>query len=177
MAGTSADLVLYGEPEAFFERLLGAAEPTSIEGVLNPRAYRPLVGDELYDEGKRGARRARWIRVSDLSTLPQPAWHLLDLARYAPGGRIADLGVFVQASRGCPIGCTMCPYALLEGTTWRNNDIRRVVDEIAYLNHAYGIRRVRFRDPNFGFSRKYARALAEALIASKVDLSASIESS
>jgi radical SAM superfamily enzyme YgiQ (UPF0313 family) len=71
----------------------------------------------------------------------------------------------------------MCPYALLEGTTWRTNDIERVVNEIVHLNQTYGIYRVRFRDPNFGFSRRYARALAEALIARKVKLSAAIESS
>jgi radical SAM superfamily enzyme YgiQ (UPF0313 family) len=36
---------------------------------------------------------------------------------------------------------------------------------------------VRFRDPNFGFSRKYARALADELIARDVRLQATIESS
>jgi magnesium-protoporphyrin IX monomethyl ester (oxidative) cyclase len=171
------DFVFYGEPEAFFELVLAAPEPAKVEGVVDPQTFRPLTGDELYDEAKVAARRESWVRVSDLSRLPRPAWHLLDLARYAPNGRIEELGVFVQASRGCPIGCTMCPYALLEGTTWRNNDIERVVAELLYLNRTYGIYRVRFRDPNFGFSRKYARALAEALIAADVKLSASIESS
>ena len=171
------DWVLYGEPEAFFERMLSVEDPADVEGVLKPREQQALQGDELYDEAKAAARRERWVRVSDLSQLPMPAWHLLELARYAASGRVEDLGVFVQASRGCPIGCTMCPYALLEGSTWRNNDIQRVVNEIAHLNRTYGIYRVRFRDPNFGFSRKYARALAEALIAGNVQLSASIESS
>ncbi|HET7539560.1 MAG TPA: radical SAM protein [Polyangiaceae bacterium] len=173
----NVDLVLYGEPEAFFERLLVAEDPARVEGVLRPEDYRPLQGDELYDEAKAAARRERWVRVSDISRLPMPAWHLLDLARYAKGGRVAELGVFVQASRGCPIGCNMCPYALLEGTTWRHNDIQRVVNEIIHLNRTYGIYRVRFRDPNFGFSRKYASALADALIAHQVELAASIEAS
>ena len=174
---TTADLVLYGEPEAFFDRVLAAEDPASVTGVIVPARYCPLEGDDLYDEAKVLPRSERWLRVSELSRLPMPAWHLLDLARYAPGGRVSELGVFIQASRGCPIGCTMCPYALLEGTTWRNNDIQRVVAEIAHLNRTYGIRRVRFRDPNFGFSRKYAGALADALIENSVELSASIESS
>jgi magnesium-protoporphyrin IX monomethyl ester (oxidative) cyclase len=171
------DFVFFGEPEAFFERVLEATDPAEVEGVVDPRAYVPLEANALYDEAQVALRRERWVRVQDLSRLPQPAWHLLDLARYAPAGRICELGVFVQASRGCPIGCSMCPYALLEGTTWRNNDIERVVHEILHLNRAYGIHRVRFRDPNFGFSRKYAAALADALIAAGVKLSASIESS
>ena len=85
--------------------------------------------------------------------------------------------MFVQASRGCPLACTMCPYTLLEGSDWRSNDVERVVDEIAYLNEALGIHRVRFRDANFGFRRRYARELAEALIRRGVKLAATIEAS
>lgn len=174
---TRVDYVLYGEPEAFFDRIMSAADPSTIRGVVDPKTYLPLRGKDLYDEAKVTERHRGWVRVQNLAALPRPAWHLLDLARYAPGGDLGELGVFVQASRGCPIACTMCPYMLLEGTTWRNNDIARVVNEVEYLNQAFGIHRIRFRDPNFGFSRKYARQLAEALVERGVKLSATIESS
>ena len=71
----------------------------------------------------------------------------------------------------------MCPYVLLEGAPWRHNDVERVVGEIEYLNRAFGIYRMRFRDPNFGFNRRYAKQLAEALIARGVKISATVESS
>lgn len=175
---TTADYVFYGEPEAYFERVLAADDPASVEGVIDPKVYLPLAGDDLYDEAKVSIQHRHWLRVQSLHALPRPAWHLLDLTRYAPQGTdVSEVGVFVQASRGCPVGCNMCPYALLEGTTWRSNDVKRVVDEVEFLNRSFGIYRVRFRDPNFGFSRKYARALAEALIERGVKLSASIESS
>jgi radical SAM superfamily enzyme YgiQ (UPF0313 family) len=175
---SAVDWVLYGEPEAFIADMLAAPEPASVPGVLEPRRYQPLQGDALFDEAQITARKRDWRRVAALAGLPRPAWHLLDLARYAGGrDKISELGVFIQASRGCPIDCTMCPYALLEGARWRSNDVARVVSEIAYLNERHGIYRVRFRDPNFGFNRKYARELAEALIARKVKLAASIESS
>lgn len=174
---TSVDYVFYGEPEAFFDQVLKAADPTSVRGVIDPKSYVPLQGDELFDEAKVTKRHQGWVRVRNLNALPRPAWHLLDLDRYAPDGDREQLGVFIQASRGCPIACNMCPYMLLEGTIWRNNDIDRVVNEVEHLNTAYGIHRVRFRDPNFGFSRKYARQLAEALIERGVKLSAAIESS
>jgi magnesium-protoporphyrin IX monomethyl ester (oxidative) cyclase len=169
--------VLFGEPEAFFDRVLAADEPARVEGVVDPKTYTPLRGEELYDERPVMARHERWVKVDRLSSLPRPAWHLVDLARYAGQGGEREVGVYVQASRGCPLACTMCPYVLLEGEEWRNNDIERVVDEVAYLNEAFGIYRVRFRDPNFGFRRKYARELAEALIRRRVKLSATIESS
>jgi magnesium-protoporphyrin IX monomethyl ester (oxidative) cyclase len=171
------DYVLFGEPEAIFERIVHAEHPSQVQGVLDPRAYQPLQRQELFEEARVMERQAAWVRAEHLETLPRPAWHLLDLRRYAPGGRVEELGVQVQASRGCPVGCTMCPYALLEGTVWRKNDILRVVGEIRYLNDTFGIHRVRFRDPNFGFSRRYALELANALVAANVKLSAAIESS
>jgi magnesium-protoporphyrin IX monomethyl ester (oxidative) cyclase len=175
---STVDYVFYGEPEGFMDQVLAASDPASVHGVLERAAYVPLAGDDLYDEQKVSLQHARWVRVKDLNALPRPAWHLLDMPRYAgPGVPISELGVLVQASRGCPIGCNMCPYALLEGEVWRNNDIARVVAEIRYLNRTFGIYRVRFRDPNFGFSRKYARALAEALIEQGIRLDAAIESS
>jgi magnesium-protoporphyrin IX monomethyl ester (oxidative) cyclase len=177
VASAKVDYVLFGEPEAFFDRVLAADDPASVGGVVDPRTYAPLRGDELYDERLVMARHEGWVKVDRLSSLPRPAWHLVELARYAGQSGEREVGVYVQASRGCPLACTMCPYPLVEGEEWRSNDVERVVDEVAYLNEAFGIYRVRFRDPNFGFRRKYARELAEALIRRGVKLSATIESS
>lgn len=176
IAQTKVDYVLYGEPEAYFDQVLTADDPASIAGVISPKTYVPLVGADLYDEAKNKPKYDGWVKVSELTALPRPAWHLLDMTRYTVNGRTSDVGVYVQASRGCPIGCSMCPYMLLEGLPWRKNEVDSVVDEIEYLNRI-GIHRVRFRDPNFGFNRKYAHALAEALIARGVRLEATIESS
>jgi magnesium-protoporphyrin IX monomethyl ester (oxidative) cyclase len=175
--GAAVDYVLYGEPEAFFDRVLAAVDPLSVPGVISPRTYVPLEGEELYDEKKNVAKYTGWIKVPAVSALPRPAWHLLEMSRYAPAGRSSEADVQVQASRGCPIACTMCPYTLFEGAVWRKNDVEAEVDEIEYLNKRFGIYRVRFRDPNFGFNRQYARALAEALISRAVKLEATVETS
>ena len=177
IGGTQVDYVLYGEPEGFFGDVLRAADPSTVPGVVVPGRFVPLAPERLYDHAANAERAQEWRTVPDLLTLPRPAWHLLDLPRYASGGRVSDLRVFVQASRGCPIGCTMCPYTLTEGESWRSSAIATVVDELDYLNRAFGIFRVRFRDANFGFSRRYARALAEAIIAREVRLQATIETS
>jgi radical SAM superfamily enzyme YgiQ (UPF0313 family) len=168
---------MFGEPEAYFDKVLAADDPLTIAGVVSPKTYVPLKGADLFDEEKNTARYEHWVKASELHDLPRPAWHLLEMERYAPSGNPSDVGVYVQASRGCPIGCTMCPYMLLEGLPWRKNDIETVVDEIEYLNKTFGIYRIRFRDPNFGFNRQYARALAEAMIARGVKLEATVETS
>lgn len=174
-----SDYVLYGEPEALISDVLQSRDPSDVPGVIMPADYIPLTGDELFD-GERCTRSyAQWVKVANLSDLPRPAWHLLDMPRYAPDGTgdTAKVGAFVQASRGCPIGCNMCPYALLEGKRWRKNEVEAVVDEIEYLNKAFGIYRIRFRDPNFGFNRKYAADLCEAIIRRGVRLEGTVETS
>ncbi len=173
------DFLIYGEPEALFEELLTAQDYRKVKGVIRPKTYVPLAGSALYDGEKNAYKEEAWIKVKNLSDLPRPAWHLLEMGRYAidGSGDTSKVGVFIQASRGCPIGCTMCPYMLLEGLPWRSNDIEAVVDEIEYLNKTYGIYHIRFRDPNFGFNRKYARELCESIIRRGVKLEATVETS
>jgi anaerobic magnesium-protoporphyrin IX monomethyl ester cyclase len=171
------DFVLYGEPEAFLDRVLTAADHTTVEGVIRPRDYHPALGDELFAGETNTARYERWISAQRLSGLPRPAWHLLEMHRYAPDGDMSKVGVQIQASRGCPIGCSMCPYMLLEGKPWRSNDVEAVVDEIEYLNRTYGIHRVRFRDPNFGLNSRYVHELCDAIRRRGVALEASVETS
>lgn len=173
------DFLIYGEPEALIDQILTASDYRKAPGVICPKTHIPLVADDLYDGAKNTARYGGWVKVADIGSLPRPAWHLLDMARYDPTGRgdPANVGVYIQASRGCPIGCTMCPYMLLEGKPWRSNAIESVVDEIEYLNKTYGIFHVRFRDPNFGFNKKYARELCEAIIRRGVKLEATVETS
>ncbi|HTO97149.1 MAG TPA: radical SAM protein [Myxococcales bacterium] len=176
--GCRVDYALFGEPEAFLDEVLLASDPLRVPGVLSPATYVPLEGGDLYDRARNEERHRRWVKVADPAALPRPAWHLLDMSRYLRRGRtLTDVGVYIQSSRGCPIGCTMCPYTLLEGDTWRKNAVQQVVDEIEYLNRQFGIFHVRFRDANFGFDRRYARELADALIARGVKLEAAVETS
>jgi anaerobic magnesium-protoporphyrin IX monomethyl ester cyclase len=177
IADCHVDFLVYGEPEAMIDSIMAADDYSTVPGVIVPSKFEALTGDDLYNRAKNITRYDGWVKVENLNAMPRPAWHLLDMARYDPAGSVSEVGVFVQASRGCPIGCTMCPYMLLEGLPWRSNDLDPVVDEIEYLNKTFGIYRVRFRDPNFGFNRKYARELCEKLIARGVKLAATVETS
>ena len=173
----AVDYVFYGEPEALIGAALTATARGPIAGLIEPQHFVPLAGADLYDEAKSAARHAAWVKVAQPAALPRPAWHLLEMKRYAPGGDLSAIVAHVQASRGCPFACTMCPYMLIEGTEWRKSSVEAVVDELEYLNRTFGISRVRFRDANFGIDRRYARALADAVIARDLRLDATIETS
>jgi len=173
---TKADAVIYGEPEAVVGKMFRAAGDSwrAQPGVIDPKTYVPLQGDALYD-GSLQKRFHDWVLVENLAEIPFPAYHLLPLERYSPTGRTEDCFVYVTASRGCPIGCTMCPYMLHEGRPLRMSAPDRVVEELAWLNKNWGIHKVRFRDPNFGFNRKQVREILTKIVERGIKLSATVE--
>jgi radical SAM superfamily enzyme YgiQ (UPF0313 family) len=177
-ADTRADAVLYGEPEAVIGPMLAAAgdDWKRVPGVIVPAEFRPLSGPALYD-GSVQARFREWVMNADVTGTPFPAYHLLPMERYSPTGRIEDCGVYLSASRGCPIGCTMCPYMLHEGRPLRPVEAERVLAEMEWLNSTWGIYRWRFKDPNFGFDRKQVREILSGVIERGIRMEATVEGS
>jgi anaerobic magnesium-protoporphyrin IX monomethyl ester cyclase len=173
---TKADAVLYGEPEAIVGPMFTAPgeEWKTQKGVIDPKTYVPLKGNALFD-GSMQKRFKDWVLVDNLAELPFPAYHLLPLERYSKTGKPEDCFVYVTASRGCPIGCTMCPYMLHEGRPLRMSTTDRVIEEMEWLNKTWGIHKWRFRDPNFGFNRKLVREILTKVVDRGIKMSATVE--
>lgn len=157
------DYIFYGEPEAIIAEALAADDPATVAGIIDIATYVPQEKPGLYDPASNMLHR-NWRKVQDISTLPRAAWHLLEMGRYAPGGRIQDLSISVPASRGCFMPCTMCAYNLHEGRSMRFRTPEEVLDEIEYLYRTYGLRHIRFRDPNFSANKPHLQAIAQGLI-------------
>jgi len=169
------DGVIYGELEAVIGSMLQAGESwLSTPGLIDPAEYVPVDPSKLFSK-EIVATFDNWQRVKDLGDLPMPAWHLVPFDRYSATGDPKDCGAHVQASRGCPIGCTMCPYMVHEGRSFRANPVSRVIDDLEYLNKNQGITHVRFRDPNFGFDKKMMVDLAQKIIERDIKIEAAAE--
>jgi len=107
-----------------------------------------LVGDflagrlrPLYDEGP-----------ADLSALRRPDRNLVSRGRYAWVDAI-------QATRGCPHGCTFCSISSFFGRRFRTRPVDDVVDELCGLG-----RRILFLDDNLTVDADYARELFARMI-------------
>jgi radical SAM superfamily enzyme YgiQ (UPF0313 family) len=55
--------------------------------------------------------------------------------------------------------------------------VDRVVEELEWLNQVWGISRIRFRDPNFGFNRKLTREILMKVNERGVKMAATVEGS
>jgi anaerobic magnesium-protoporphyrin IX monomethyl ester cyclase len=168
------DYLLYGEPEAIIAEAMDAEDAATVPGVIDVMQYVPAERVDLFDIASTADYR-RWRKVNDISTLPRAAWHLLELGRYAPNGRVSDLALTIPASRGCFMPCTMCAYSLNEGRQMRFRTPAEVLDEIQYLHRTYGIRHIRFRDPNFSANKPQLQAIAQGMIDRRLPMAAAAE--
>ncbi|MFH1539508.1 MAG: radical SAM protein, partial [bacterium] len=148
---SSADFAVVGEGEISFTELvnrLAAGRPVdSIAGVY---------------AGKGDAGRAEL--VSDIDSLPVPAWDLIPPSRYSAvpwqllkKGRIVAP---ISTSRGCPF----CAAATVSGRRVRSRRPEFVIDEMKMLVRDYRVDEFHINDDTLNFSRDHLRGFCSALI-------------
>ncbi len=104
----------------------------------------------------------------DLSLLPRPAWHLVDLDRYSEipwqlvrrGTRVAP----ILTSRGCPYACVFCASPSVCGRRLRFRDPDAVADEVEWLVREKNVDEIHIADDNFNANRSHASAVCQALL-------------
>ncbi|MFN3429739.1 MAG: B12-binding domain-containing radical SAM protein [Candidatus Sericytochromatia bacterium] len=142
---TQADAVFMGEVE---ELLMPYLNGEAHANIIDPKAGAAFC--------------ATWAYVQDLDALPVPAWHLIDIAAYSPTRKVEDFVFYILTSRGCPKGCSMCPYYVHQGKQWRFRSIDNVMAELDVLR-GLGARYIQTRDPNISWRKPHLLAIAERL--------------
>lgn len=97
-------------------------------------------------------------RIADVDGIPHPAWHVVDVRRYA--------GMNVMSSRGCPFDCAFCSVAPIWGRRPFSRSAGSIVEEIAALHEKTGAELFLFQDEYFVSSAARVRELCRALEAS-----------
>jgi radical SAM superfamily enzyme YgiQ (UPF0313 family) len=114
-----------------------------------------------------------WARTSeraferDLDSIPFPRWDLLPYDRYvipqsSTSGRMRFLPML--SSRGCPFGCSYCPYPIGQGLKWRFRTPKNVVDEMEHLVRTFQVEHILFRDPMFSMQKKRVVAICDEIV-------------
>jgi len=156
--GTEADAAIVGEGEWAFERLIearfGGGHLSDVPGLI----WRGADGRVIRNPGFVPI-------IADVDSLPFPAYDLIDLSAYwrqqsappIPGRRYISL----LSSRGCPSQCSYCHTIF--GKRFRAHSPERMVEEIAHVTRAYGIRDVEFQDDVFTHDPDRVFAFADLL--------------
>ncbi len=149
-----ADFGIQGEGEAAFamllDRLAEGTDPTGVPGLF-----------------RRGAasRMARHF-LDRLDDWPYPEPSLFDVSRFADPNWYLP----IQTRRGCPLHCSYCSTAAIEGSRIRKRSVDAVIGELARWRNA-GFSRIFFVDNTFNLPPTYARDLCGAMIEKDLNLS------
>lgn len=150
----SLDYIVLGEPDGPVAELATGAPLPHIAGLM----YR---------------KNGQWIRTAerplerDLDSIPFPRWDMLPYDRYviprsSTSGRLRFLPML--SSRGCPYGCSYCPYPIGQGLKWRFRSPTNVVDEMEHLVREFGVEHILFRDPMFSMQQPRVVAICDEIV-------------
>ncbi len=148
-----ADLGVCGEGEVVFQALLArlarGEDPSDLPGVYTARRL----------------TRVPMVFARNLDVLPCPDEDLWSLADPAE----SDLWLPVQSRRGCPLDCSYCSTASIEGRTLRARSPWLVAAEIARIAQA-GFKRFYFVDNTFNLPPSYALELCRWITVQRLDI-------
>ena len=106
----------------------------------------------------------------DLDSLPPATFEWLDIKNYfkKSGNNILP----IEASRGCPYGCTYCNTFISWGKAVRYKNVDSLIGEMSKLKLNYGAK-LHFVDDNLSFSKDWTIKWLDKLAEKKLDLDVS----
>jgi len=160
LAEDSVDFVVIGAGEFTLLELLehlriGSPSLDSIKGLAFRRDGNVIVNE-----------RREFIK--DLESMPDPAWHLVDVKKYSVIG--------LNTSRGCAHHCAFCYNKTYNQGYVGFLGAERIISQIKHLKEKYGAKYIRFNEDNFTFNRKRLRELCRLLIEEKLKINWSCDS-
>lgn len=157
---TRADAAVVGEGENTIRDIARAlSEGESLAGI--PGVLARVNGDVVESEPRPP--------ISDLDTLPYPAYDAIHVERYLGSWRNGHnklrntnriMPLFT--SRGCPYNCIFCHN--LQGKKFRPRSPEHVLGEIELLVRKYGIKEIEISDDIFNFDLVRAKRIISGII-------------
>jgi len=140
------DVIARGEGETLGPELLHALGNGSDLAQVHGVSYR--------DNGHI-AHTPDAARIHDLDTIPFPAFHKVDLSRYA--------GYGMMTSRGCPYLCTFCSVAPVWNHESYSRSPQNIVEEMRLLHDKAGVNLFLFQDEFFVSGKRHVMAFCREL--------------
>ncbi|MCX5695225.1 MAG: radical SAM protein [Candidatus Omnitrophica bacterium] len=159
------DYVIIGEAENSFKELIEYLKLDKDIGTIDGLGWKQ-------DRKLNINLKNKWI--SDLDTLPFPAYHLMDLEKYfklelSHGFRHREKFSPIITSRGCIAKCTFCSANKVWGNKYRTRSIDNVIKEMRLLKDKYGIQELMFEDDNVTADPKRAKELFSRMVEEELD--------
>jgi anaerobic magnesium-protoporphyrin IX monomethyl ester cyclase len=164
-----ADYVMLGEAEETLLELVDTISSNNRELLVKGTAYRDS-NQKTINNGKRPV-------ISDLTSLPLPAWDLVDMEAYKSiwleGNGYFSLNI--ATTRGCPFKCNWCAKPIY-GNRYNSRSPEHVVSEIELLIENYGPTHFWMCDDIFGLKPGWVQEFDKLIKAKNLKFKYTIQS-
>ncbi|MDY6861926.1 MAG: radical SAM protein [Thermodesulfobacteriota bacterium] len=150
---TGAKAIISGEPEPTVVELAEKKDLSKIKGIT----YK--INDKIITNPDR--------QPIDLSTLPVPAYHLLNKDKYYYELLGKNLALF-EGSRGCPHNCSFC-LKVMYGNGIRYKPVENLLNEIEVAVERQGFKHGYFIDLEFTLNKERIKLLCKGLTEKNYD--------
>ncbi|MFT5822396.1 MAG: anaerobic magnesium-protoporphyrin IX monomethyl ester cyclase [Crocinitomix sp.] len=162
-----ADEIILGEGEITLLEVLNTLKNKGAVQDLNGIAFKN--GDEITKNPKRPI-------LTDLDSLPIPAWDLIDIEPYREAwSKYGYYSVNLATTRGCPYKCNWCAKPIY-GNRYNSRSPQHVVREIQYMQSLFEFDHVWFGDDIFGLKPSWVQEFNQELKKQGVSIRYKIQS-
>lgn len=161
-----SDIIVRGEGEQAICNIMQriAAGRRDFSGIVNT----------TWRDGDRIIRNPETELVSDLDSLPFPAFHLVNYENYDLTYTFKGQGTFkavnIISSRGCPFNCAFCSNSNIWGNKVRYRSLENVIEEMKLRISQLGVNFFQFQDDAFNLSPQRLRRFCDLLEEEKLDI-------
>lgn len=153
LSSSDVDIAVKGEGEISFYEIASGKNISDINGIFFKQ------GNAIISNPEREV-------ISDIDSLPYPAWDLLNLEAYNAIVSYHDVsirGATIITARGCPFNCAFCGSPFLNKRVVRFHSVGYVLKEIEILVNKYGFKGLCFVDDVFTLDKKRLLEICDGL--------------
>ena len=162
-----ADAVILGEADETLLHIITAlSTKESIYGI---------GGISFIEKGEVKKNPKRPI-LTDLTSLPLPAWDLVDITPYQEAWRKHGyFSINIATTRGCPYKCNWCAKPIY-GNRYNSRSPQHVVDEIKLIKSYFNFDHIWFCDDIFGLKPQWVQEFNQILSGEQIRIKYKIQS-
>lgn len=158
--------------------ILGEADETLLEvcnALRNNTSPKDIDGLSRLETGNPIKNKGRKI-LTDLSSLPLPAWDLVNIKQYQDAWSIHGyFSINLATTRGCPFKCNWCAKPIY-GNRYNSRSPQHVVDEIKLIKSLFDFDHIWFCDDIFGLKPNWVQEFSNILVKEGIRIPFKIQS-
>lgn len=148
------DYLVRGQGEETFYELIKALEQNV--------GFETILGLTYKRDGQIRSNPDR--PIVDPNTFPHLPYELIDMPKYIHASEFGKRTINYLTSIGCPFNCGFCAEQLVHHRKWYPLTAERVLKDLAYLIHTYGIDSVVINDSEFFINEKRVVEICRGMI-------------